>query len=149
MDGEGSQKRCSRWNRAHYERNRSTYIANAHRNSAVYHADNVRHVIDYLLRHPCIDCGEDDLIVLEFDHRDPSTKRMAVSSLLRYSSWSLIEAEIAKCDVRCANCHRRKTARERDYRKVALAPMAQTLTGQGRQGSNLQTFRFGDGRSAS
>ena len=109
----------------------------------------MRHVIEYLLRHPCIDCGEVDLIVLEFDHRDPSTKRMAVSSLLRYSSWTLIEAEIAKCDVRCANCHRRKTARERDYRKVALALMAQTLTGQGRQGSNLQTFRFGDGRSAS
>ena len=127
MKGEGSQKRCSRcselkdlseftfkneargwlhgfcrgchkkWNRAHYERNRSTYIANAQRNSAVYHADNLRHVIDYLLRHACIDCGEDDLIVLEFDHRDPSTKRMAVSSLLRYSSWSAIDAEIAKC----------------------------------------------------
>jgi len=179
MDADGSRKQCSRcgelkdvsefsfkneargwlhgfcrgchkkWNRAHYERNRATYIANAHRNSAVYHTDNVRHVIDYLLGHPCVDCGEQDLIVLEFDHRDPSIKRMDVSNLLRYSSWSAIEAEIAKCDVRCANCHRRKTARERDRPKVAFSLMAQTLSGQGRQGSNLQTFRFGDGRSAS
>jgi hypothetical protein len=113
------------WNRAHYERNKATYIANAHRNSAVYQVENLRRVVDYLVRHPCIDCGETDLIVLEFDHRDPTTKRTAVSSLVRYSSWSAVEAEIAKCDVRCANCHRRKTARERDYRKLALALLAE------------------------
>ena len=69
---------------------------------------------------------------------------MAVSSLLRYASWSALELEIAKCDVRCANDHRRRTAAQFGWRKVALMELIR----QGRQGSNLQTFRFGDGRSA-
>jgi hypothetical protein len=109
------------WNRQHYERNRPTYIANAHRNNARYQAENLRRLVEYLLAHPCIDCGEGDVLVLEFDHRDAATKRMAVSSLMRYSTWSVIETEIAKCDVRCANCHRRRTARQRGYGKIALA----------------------------
>jgi hypothetical protein len=175
MDGQGSQKCCSRcgefkdvadfsfkneargwrhsfcrachrvWNRSHYERNRAKYIATAHRNNATYQAEHLRRLIEYLIEHPCVDCGETDPLVLDFDHRDRSTKRMAVSSLLRYSSWAALEAEIAKCDVRCANDHRRRTAVQLGWRKVALM----VLIGQGRQGSNLQTFRFGDGRSAS
>jgi hypothetical protein len=108
------------WNRSHYERNRETYIANARRNTAVYHAENVRRLADYLRRHPCVDCGETDLLVLEFDHRDRATKRMSVSNMLRYWSWAQIEAEIAKCDVRCANDHRRRTARQLGWGKAML-----------------------------
>src|SRR5712691_6389703 len=130
------------WNRAHYERNRATYIATAKRDNAIYIAENLRRLLEFLLDHPCVDCGETDLLVLDFDHRDPSTKRMAVSSLLRYASWSALEREIAKCDVRCANDHRRRTAQQFGWKKMAL----EVLVRQGRQGSNLQTFRFGDGR---
>ena len=122
------------WNRAHYQRNKATYIANARRNTAVYQSENLRRLMDYLLKHPCIDCGERDPVVLDFDHRDPSMKRMEVSVLLqRAAGWSTIETEIAKCDVRCANCHRRRTAIQRGYRKLALATL---LIQQGRQGSN-------------
>ena len=132
------------WNRAHYERNRAKYIASAQRNNAIYIAENLRRLLEFLIDHPCVDCGETDPLVLDFDHRDPSKKRMAVSSLLRYASWSALEAEIAKCDIRCANDHRRRTARQFGWQKLALT----ALIWQGRQGSNLQTFRFGDGRSA-
>lgn len=68
-------------------------------------------VLDYLTRHPCVDCGEADPIVLEFDHRDPETKRAEVGVLIsRGASLRRVLAEIILCDIRCANCHRRRTA---------------------------------------
>lgn len=70
---------------------------------------NRNYVWNYLLNNPCITCGENDPIVLEFDHRDPSEKFKEISKLMNYSTKRLIE-EINKCDVLCANCHRRKTA---------------------------------------
>jgi hypothetical protein len=65
----------------------------------------------YLLEHPCIDCGETDLRVLDFDHRDPSIKSYNIGRLTNGShcSWKKILTEISKCDVRCSNCHRKKT----------------------------------------
>lgn len=71
---------------------------------------NKQALLAYLLNHPCVDCGEADPVVLEFDHqRDKSAN---VSDLLRWgASLKNIMAETAKCDVRCANCHRRATAK--------------------------------------
>jgi 5-methylcytosine-specific restriction endonuclease McrA len=74
-------------------------------------------VRQHLVEAACTDCGLSDLAALEFDHRQP--KRNAVSVLIgRAASWSLIQAEIAKCDVVCANCHRRRTARDFQWRKA-------------------------------
>lgn len=71
-------------------------------------------ILEYLLDHPCLDCGEADPIVLEFDHRDPATKTFAIGAFhIRRSGMVAVKAEIEKCDVRCANCHRRKTYHER------------------------------------
>ena len=53
----------------------------------------------------CEACGVHDHRVLEFHHRDPSAKEKAVTTMM-YNSRARIEAEIAKCDVLCANCHR-------------------------------------------
>ena len=63
------------------------------------------------MRIACIDCGETNPLLLDFDHlRD---KRANVSQLVQSGfSWATIAAEIDKCVVRCANCHARKTARE-------------------------------------
>jgi hypothetical protein len=67
-------------------------------------------VISYLQTHPCVDCGETDVVVLEFDHVRGCKERTISSMLVQGYSFAKILEEIAKCDVRCANCHRRKTA---------------------------------------
>ena len=79
----------------------------------------VRHVIDYLNEHPCVDCGEADPLALTFDHlRD---KKYSISTMLSNAyGWELIKEEISKCEVRCANCHNKKTAKERNHRMYRI-----------------------------
>ena len=68
----------------------------------------------------CVGCGERDPIVLDFDHRDPTVKEDAVSQMARRQRpWRFIAAEIEKCDVRCANCHRRRTAKQQSWYGIA------------------------------
>jgi len=72
---------------------------------------NATYIREYLEQNSCVDCGEKDPIVLEFDHR--SDKKYDVSCMISgCHSIDLIREEISKCDVRCANCHRRKTAKQ-------------------------------------
>lgn len=70
---------------------------------------------DYLGTHRCVDCGESALVVLEFDHVR-GQKVGAISWMVSAGyPWAKIAAEIAKCEVRCANCHRRVTDLRRKH----------------------------------
>jgi len=71
--------------------------------------------MEYLNAHPCVDCGETDPIVLDFDHCR-GEKSFGISKAINggYSKKRLLE-EVKKCDVRCTKCHRRKTASENGY----------------------------------
>jgi hypothetical protein len=74
-----------------------------------------------LLSHPCVDCGEADPIVLDFDHVT-GKKRKGVSDLAGQGfNIEALKAEIAKCVVRCANCHRRRTAKQLGHYKWLTA----------------------------
>jgi hypothetical protein len=64
----------------------------------------------------CVDCGEKDPIVLEFDHRDPSTKSSNIGDSYG-KSIEYLKEEILKCDIVCANCHRKRTAKMFNYYK--------------------------------
>jgi hypothetical protein len=69
-------------------------------------ARHLERIAEYLLAHPCVDCGETDVRVLDFDHRDGAEKTAEVMKLAKAAySWQRVSAEIAKCDVRCRNCH--------------------------------------------
>jgi hypothetical protein len=72
--------------------------------------------MEYLKSHPCVGCGETDILVLEFDHEELKSERKkphSVTDLLKHSRARLIK-EIEKCEVRCANCHKRRTAIQMD-----------------------------------
>lgn len=70
---------------------------------------NVEWLREDKARRGCADCGERDPVVLDFHHRDPSTKTFSfgeTAQLLR--SRKRLAEEMAKCDVVCSNCHRRR-----------------------------------------
>jgi hypothetical protein len=102
------------YSKRHYEANRDRMIARAKADKPRAKAAAHKIISDYLADHPCVDCGEADPVVLEFDHR--SAKLFDIGSAIGrgYGARS-IAAEVAKCDVRCANCHRRKTYAERGF----------------------------------
>lgn len=74
------------------------------------------YVLSILLKYSCVDCGEADPVVLDFDHRDPELKSFGISQMIvsGYSAGA-IQMEIDKCDVSSANCHRRRTAKQRGW----------------------------------
>jgi hypothetical protein len=73
-------------------------------------------VYKYLSKHPCEDCGESDVRVLEFHHI--GDKDMAVGAMVSGGySVDRIMQEIGRCRVLCANCHRKITVEERGWFK--------------------------------
>ena len=64
----------------------------------------------YKQSHPCVDCGESDPIVLEFDHLRDKEFNIGHAGMYGYS-WERIINEISKCEVVCRNCHVRRTWR--------------------------------------
>lgn len=62
---------------------------------------------------PCEDCRTRfPPCVMQFDHRDPSTKNYEVTRIIARAR-SVILAEVAKCDIVCVNCHRKRTYQRR------------------------------------
>lgn len=98
--------------KAHYLANKDYYKTKAKSNKKNYVPRGKAFVIEYLRTHRCVDCDESDIEVLEFDHVDEllNCKAPRVTSLLAQSI-ARIKEEISKCEVRCSNCHTRRTRR--------------------------------------
>jgi len=113
---------CQRaYARAHYQANRPTYLGKSGRRNRAERERFASFFIQYFSAHPCVDCGATDARILDFDHRDPATKTETINVLARRGDWDAVLAEIAKCDVRCANCHRRRTARQFGYYRARIS----------------------------
>lgn len=97
----------------HYQTNKQKMKDKALANNKLIRERSRKYIKDYLSTHPCVDCGNDNVIVLEFDHvRD--TKLYNISDMVQKAySITTIQKEIDKCDVRCANCHRIATYNRR------------------------------------
>jgi hypothetical protein len=120
---DGLQNVCRECNRAsarrYYRDNREKHLAVIARRTREAKARARSYVGEYLLTHPCVDCGEADIRVLDFDHVPTRGKTKNVMELVNLGfSIERIRAEIERCDVRCRNCHARVTSerRQRDWR---------------------------------
>ena len=110
--------------RAHYATNAEKHNKRRYQNSKRYIARNRAYTLDYLRSHPCVDCGESDMLLLEFDHVEPAVKKYLLSDISRRGgSLEELKREISKCQVRCIKCHRRRTARQFGWAKgISLLP---------------------------
>lgn len=113
---DGHQTFCrdcgKRRSRTYYSNNREKHVKKIYKRKLQQIAISRVFVLDYFKKHPCVDCGFDKPAALDFDHVR-GKKRNLVSALINGGySLKTIQTEIAKCEVRCANCHRLKTAKD-------------------------------------
>lgn len=86
----------------HYQANKAYYLKRVKARKREAQA----FVLSIKKQGKCVDCGFNDFRALDFDHVR-GRKRTGVSNLcLRGASEETLLKEIAKCDIRCANCHR-------------------------------------------
>lgn len=122
--------------RKHYRENLERYYDRRRIHRTRYIADNKGRLSFILEQNSCVDCGHRNPIVLDFDHVR-ALKSHNISELVGWGTrWARIEEEIEKCEIRCVNCHRRRTV-ERAHtafnRAVAQPGRALALGARGRR----------------
>jgi len=106
MDKQESRDYSRRWYAEHPE---------YRKRKLVLQSERIRRTVKWLraekAKRGCAVCAERDPVVLDFHHRDPSTKSFSLGGAvgLHLGHTKLIR-EMAKCDVLCSNCHRRRHA---------------------------------------
>lgn len=109
---------CVRLGRSTYRKMRTPETTDRRKNRVLI---KKKFMLMFLKDHPCIDCGEKDPVVLEFDHREKKDKKYGIAALLgRSYSLQKLMLEVEKCDVRCSNCHRRRTSKQEGWNWLSL-----------------------------
>jgi ferredoxin len=103
----------------HYRAHKQRYVANAAKRRRTEMEARIGFLLRFFSENPCVDCGEQDPVVLEFDHL--GHKEFNVAKGIRDRNWESVLAEISKCEVVCANCHRRRTARRGGFLRSVMA----------------------------
>lgn len=104
--GDGHQYLCKSCRKIvrkeHYDKNIDKY----HELSKIYSSEKRKWLKEYKTTLFCIQCGETHPACLEFHHRNPNEKKFEISECGGRSKERVL-LEIAKCNVLCANCHRK------------------------------------------
>ena len=98
--------------RRYYEANKAKVKARAKASTIAMRHKVRRWLLAYLKTHPCVDCGETNPVVLEFDHVNGEKHFNIGEATSRSISLRRVISEVGKCEVRCANCHRIKSYNE-------------------------------------
>ena len=102
------------YQKRHYQENKEYYKSKAKEAKVAQRTVNrsfAKRVKAFL---GCIDCGESNPIVLDFDHVRGEKLYNIADMVHKAFSIETIKEEIRKCEVRCANCHRKKTHERRN-----------------------------------
>lgn len=106
----GSEMKAD-WHRRH----KKEQVERAGKRRDEYKQKLREYVWEYLSTHPCRTCGESNPAALEFHHAR-GIKFKEISNILKNgASLKTLTTEIEKCDVLCANCHRKLTAKEQGW----------------------------------
>lgn len=98
-------KPCSSlYMKADYAKNREYYREKARKSHQRAKEQSIEFLRTFLSEHPCVDCGETDILVLQFDH----VKGRNFDVYPTNRSVAAIKREVKLCEVRCANCHVRR-----------------------------------------
>ena len=96
-----------------YQRNKEKVIARSNIETKKRIKERREYVFLYLCSHPCVQCGANNPLLLEFDHIEREGKDLPISRAIYNNwSWKRLKDEISKCQVLCSNCHSIKTANE-------------------------------------
>ena len=101
MSSESKESRSAK-NSKYYQKNRASIQVNVtNRRLAKRTA-----WLEYKKTLCCVKCGQNHPAALDFHHivYDPNNRKL--SALLRNNAYNKILAEVKKCIVLCANCHR-------------------------------------------
>jgi hypothetical protein len=101
-----------RKNKEHYAKYKEEYLERINIRKKIKTSENRVNLLEYFKTHHCVVCDESNPIVLDFDHKDEKEKKYGISSMIYSYNWATILAEIEKCNVLCANCHRIRTSKQ-------------------------------------
>lgn len=119
----GRQSACIACMKLKYLASREKMNAEGRRRARIARDKLQEAAAERLSKTGCISCGEQNIVVLEFDHRNRSSKDESIAVMIqKCRSMKRFVAEMDKCDVLCANCHRIKTSHENGSWRLKYVP---------------------------
>lgn len=102
--GEGLQSICKSCRK---EDDKHQYSSNGKKEKLIEQQDRNRKIVNEIKNNSkCKYCIENDPVTFDFHHRNPEEKEFIIAYMMNQNTERLLK-EINKCDIICANCHRK------------------------------------------